>query len=321
MNKMKTLILTEGGKGRGFGHLSRCAAIAQALRELGPSCGVNFVVEGDEDAMCFLAQQDVDAVRFDWKSDTARVLAMSEKSDPILIDSFLAEEEVYRKISGAKNGRLLMIDDYKRLDYPAGVVVNPSIYGDNMGYSPKAGTEHVGGRDYIVLRKPFWDAPRKDVSGSLKSIMLTFGFTEDPAFVEDVSGHLRKSTGLRVDVVDTGKKSLGAEDMLELMLRADICVSAGGQTTNELARVGVPSIGVCFAENQIFNLRGWHSAGVLEFIGWNTDKGMKRRLSEAVERLSSREERKRRSGYGRSIVDGMGAGRIAGRLVEMAGVS
>jgi len=317
LKNMDTLILTEGGKGRGFGHLTRCAAIAQAVGEAGAG-GARLIVDGDAGAEAFLEKHGFDAVFFDWKADTAKAIDAAG-AGPVVIDSFLAGKDVYEAVSEATAGRLLMIDDYNRLDYPRGVVVRPSIYGGGTDHTRGADTECLGGRDYIVLRKAFWEVPEKPVADSLGKILLTLGYTEDPLFTEGIAGWLRERTGLEVHVIDTRKNSVGAAEMLEMMMGADVCVSAGGQTTNELARVGLPSIGICFAENQIHNLEGWHEAGLLDFIGWHDEAGLKEKLAGAVKRISPFEDRKKRSLSGRKLVDGKGAKRIAAKLRQMKG--
>ncbi|MDQ7082427.1 MAG: glycosyltransferase [Aquificota bacterium] len=57
-----------------------------------------------------------------------------------------------------------------------------------------------------------------------------------------------------------------AEEMKNLMLDADIAISAGGQTLYELARVGVPTIAVAVAENQMWNVSEWQEAGFIEAV-------------------------------------------------------
>ena len=44
------------------------------------------------------------------------------------------------------------------------------------------------------------------------------------------------------------------EDMRAIMATADLAVTAGGQTTYELAASGVPAVALCIAENQRPNL-------------------------------------------------------------------
>lgn len=49
--------------------------------------------------------------------------------------------------------------------------------------------------------------------------------------------------------------------MLSLMLKCDIAVTAAGQTTYELARIGLPTIAIGVVENQKFNIDGWLEIG------------------------------------------------------------
>jgi len=54
---MKVLILTEGGGKRGFGHLTRCYAIAQAVKRRDGSADPEFIVNDHGGAKDFLAVQ------------------------------------------------------------------------------------------------------------------------------------------------------------------------------------------------------------------------------------------------------------------------
>ena len=44
---MKTLFLTEGGKKIGFGHITRCKALSQALNKLKPGAEIQFIIQGN----------------------------------------------------------------------------------------------------------------------------------------------------------------------------------------------------------------------------------------------------------------------------------
>jgi spore coat polysaccharide biosynthesis predicted glycosyltransferase SpsG len=93
------------------------------------------------------------------------------------------------------------------------------------------------------------------------------------------------------------------------MLEADICISGGGQTTYELARVGVPTIGICFAENQLNNLKYGEKEGYLKFIGWYDDKSLLIKIVNGVKSLNFY-KLVHMSRSGRKSVDGKGVLRI-----------
>ena len=105
--------------------------------------------------------------------------------------------------------------------------------------------------------------------------------------------------------------------MKEVMINSDIAISACGQTLYELARIGLPAIGICIAENQSQNIKGWEDVGFLEYIGWYNDKDLENNLKKAISKLKSKEERKTRSAIGKKCVDGQGARRVVSRILEI----
>jgi spore coat polysaccharide biosynthesis predicted glycosyltransferase SpsG len=99
--------------------------------------------------------------------------------------------------------------------------------------------------------------------------------------------------------------------MKRIMLESDIAISAGGQTLNELASVGVPTIGICMVENQLGNVKGWEKVGFLEYAGWNKENNFIKKIKNLLKYLEDIEIRESKSKIGRKFVDGKGAKRIA----------
>lgn len=67
-------------------------------------------------------------------------------------------------------------------------------------------------------------------------------------------------------------RNVEAEVMRDLMLAADLAISAAGQTINELAITGLPSVIFKVAENQGNNIAGWKNIGFVdEFIDATKD--------------------------------------------------
>ena len=145
-----------------------------------------------------------------------------------------------------------MIDDYNRIDYPKGIVVNPSICGDKLDYLRKSDTIYLLGKDYIILRKEFWNVPEKKISKKIKNVLITFGGMNNYDLANKIGDYLKEKFNIKIYIVNVKNNKLTAKEMLNLMLESDVCISGGGQTTYELARVGVPTIGICLAENQKF---------------------------------------------------------------------
>lgn len=103
-------------------------------------------------------------------------------------------------------------------------------------------------------------------------------------------------------------------DMPSLLANADIAIGAGGVSTLERACIGVPSVGVALAPNQLSALRALDRDGLLLFAGG--DLGDVEYLREGFRALmSDLERRARMSAACRHAVDGRGLERVADVLL------
>lgn len=320
---MKVLIITEGGKNIGFGHITRCVALAQGIKEYAQDVEIGFLISGDDSVKIFLRKEGFNIEIEDWAKKQQRLMSMVKGSDLVVIDSYLAPKSVYDDISSAVLNPLLMLDDYKRIDYPKGIVVNPSIYKGQFKHPQKDELTYLLGGDYIILRKEFWEMPDKVINKKVKDILITFGGTDHSDFMKkllnilsanfsDFTYHIITNFSLNFSINLNLKlySDLSASEVCDLMLKADISISAGGQTTHELARVGVPTIGICFAENQKVNLTSWETRGFLDYAGEHNTKEVFPRLMKSMFRFMDYKEREKRCRIGRNCVDGKGSMRI-----------
>lgn len=310
---MKVLILTEGGKDIGFGHLTRCISLYQAFDEKGITA--ELIVNGDGYIVDFLKDKNYEI--FNWFEQKDRIFNNLNSANIVVIDSYLAARSLYDKISEALyGGWLVMIDDFNRIEYPMGIVVNPSIYGNELNYLQKDGTVYLLGKDYAILRKEFWDAPKKRINKYIKNVLLTFGGMNHSDLIYKIVSYLKSRFEFNFCIVESKKYIYDAKEMLRLILKADICISGGGQTLYELARCGMPTIGICFAENQKLNLEGWQRQGFVEYVGWHNDENLIEKIVDGIDKFRSYRERVNRSQIGRYCIDGKGPKRIVGELLK-----
>ncbi|MEW6008472.1 MAG: UDP-2,4-diacetamido-2,4,6-trideoxy-beta-L-altropyranose hydrolase [Candidatus Omnitrophota bacterium] len=307
---MKVSILTEGGKAIGFGHITRCISLSQAFEEKGIVSEI--IVEADEGILDLLKGKNYRI--FNWLREKNKLIEIVGNADIVIIDSYLLEKSLYRRVCEIERGRIVIIDDYNRLEYANGFVVNPSIYGDTVNYSQKDSIIYLLGKDYILLREEFWDIPEKKINKKIKKALITFGGMNHCDFIHKIIDYLKERFDLNFFTVDSRKNRLNAKEMLSLMLEVDVCISAGGQTINELARVGVPTIGICFAPNQSLNLNNWARKGFLEFAGWYNYKDLFKKIKKLLISLRY-EKRIKMSKIGRRFVDGQGARRVVKEIL------
>lgn len=327
---MKVCILTEGGLDIGFGHIARCGALYDAF--LKNKIIPKFLINGDSTVKGMLKGKRHKI--FNWLDERGLLFDLIENSDIIILDSYLAGSDIYEIVS--KITKIpVYIDDAKRLKYPKGIVVNGTLGAEKIRYPGGKDRIYLTGGKYVLLRKEFWKAPLKKINGKIEKIMITFGGDDINNMTPLVIKLFKENFPSLFKYVIVGKafrdikkiESLrdrstnlvyypDAKKLKELMLKADLVISAGGQTLYELARVGVPVIAVTTAKNQIFNMKGSMQAGFIEEASWWADPNINNRLLRSFESLAPVKARIGKSNIGRRLVDGKGACEVARYLIN-----
>lgn len=332
MSSKNILILTEGGKKIGLGHLTRCSAIYEAFQEKGFSSYL--IVNSDASTNLLLKNKKYGI--FNWLKEKKRLFEKIANTEIVVIDSYLADINFYRRVADSVKVPVCL-DDNMRLNYPRGIVINGSIYARGLDYPKRENIIYLLGTKYTPLRNEFRRVSSKKIRKNIQSVMIIFGGNdvrnmtpeilkflarEYPKLIKNII--IGKGAGNLKKIAESKDKKTnlmyypGVAAMKKLMAEADFSISAGGQTIYELARVGVPTVGICFAKNQVLNLEGWRRRGFLEYIGWYDGKDLADRLSSAIKKIHSQELRLRMSGIGREHVDGQGAQRIAEEVIAYA---
>lgn len=325
---MKVFIITEGGKEIGFGHITRCTSLYQAFEEKGIL--PQFIVNGDDSVFDMLKHKN--SLLFNWLEDQEKLFALLKDSDIVIIDSYLAKHELYKKVSELTK-KAVYIDDYNRIEYPKGVVINGTIGAEDIEYAKKEDVSYLLGVKYIPLRKEFWIKQENKIKQDAKTIMLTLGGEDLRNLAPSIMEMLKiKFPELNKKIIiGKGFQNIGAierikDDKTELihypdakgmkntMLTSDIAISAGGQTLYELAVLEIPTIGICIADDQKINLENWQTTGFVDNIGQYNDQELLLKLENSIKQLMSYEKRMQIAGRG--IVDGQGAKRIVSFLLE-----
>lgn len=310
---MRIFLFTEGGKGIGFGHITRCISIYQALKE--KKVKAKLIVRADRSITRLLRGFDYQV--FDWLKAANTTCHLIKKADSVIIDSYLAGKEFYQMVSEISS-RPVYIDDYQRMIYPRGMLINGSLYADELNYLKGKGRICLLGLKYQPLRRIFWDIPKKKINRDIRSVLLTCGGLQYNNLLYNLLEYLQGKFRYAFKVV-TDRRRIDAKDMAALMRNVDACISGGGQTTYELARCGVPTIGVCFAGNQLLNLQGWQKRGFLRYVGWRNKKNIFPEISSSLEALDYK-NRLAMSSIGQNSIDGQGANRIAREILGWTGV-
>ncbi|OQY09322.1 MAG: UDP-2,4-diacetamido-2,4,6-trideoxy-beta-L-altropyranose hydrolase [Fusobacteriia bacterium 4572_132] len=318
MKQSEILILTEGGRKIGYGHIIRCSALYDGLQKRG--FDVKFIINGDDEVKKVLINKNYKIA--DWRNEK-HLDSLFLENKIIIIDSYLVSQKIYDYIS--KESRLVVyVDDNKRLNYKNGIVINYGIYAKELEYEILKFKKLLG-TTYSILREPFLECRVKNIKKEINNILITLGGSDVLNLTPKILKILNKKyENIKKDVIvgngfnnieeiqlikDDKIKlfyNLNAQEMKEKMGKADLVISTGGSTLYELIAVGVPTIAIRVAENQKRNIEYFKKEGII--IGMNDFE--KKILLEKIEEIKNIEIRKKMSKKGQEKIDGFGVKRI-----------
>lgn len=321
----RVLILTECGSKIGFGHLMRCRSIALALQSYGAA--VDFFLHDDR------GNPSVEEATFKgaWFETPATVQVTASSFEAILIDSFFVDVTFVTN-AGLAGLKIFIIDDYPRRDYSIGTIIDWTVGSENYGYpEKKPNVKYLLGSSWCALRPAFCAPYYRSFPSNIFNVLITFGGSDirDLSFrvaqmtlqslplahVHVVLGGIAVNRQSNMMLRSLPKVTLYVNcsdiEMCRLMDGADIAICGGGQTLYEMASRGLPSITISLIENQNDDIRGFSEKGFGETIGsWDADN-LAERLFGAFGKLANQYNRKLMAENGQSLVDGLGAKRIA----------
>jgi UDP-2,4-diacetamido-2,4,6-trideoxy-beta-L-altropyranose hydrolase len=326
---MRCLLVTEGGHEAGSGHLVRNRALYEALCE--QAVQTSFLV--NPSLMATRLLRDLPHQTLDWHQNWEGLAECVRGIDRVVVDSYLAPTQLLDRLAHVTP--CLFIDDWQRHIYARGVVMNGAPHAQGLSYPQQEGVRYWLGPQYALLRRPFWNVGTKLIRGQLEQLLITLGGSDPRSVTGRLVERLVKAFPQLEKWVVVGADCHGAAairsvadsrthlveqadaaQMLQLMLQADLAISAGGQTLHELARVGTPTLMLGVAENQRQAIGDYAQRGLMDWIGWWDDGAWPDQMVIAINRMVDPLLRGQKSESLRRLFDGQGARRVAQGLLS-----
>ena len=311
MKDIQVAFFTEAGYSRGMGHLIRSFAISEKFKEL----GIKVFLFLDSD-MSF-DDRFKGLISFVWKE-----FELMEDYDIIFIDSYEADIGVYQKISEACKVPVY-IDDFKRLDYPKGVILNFSPEsGKNFYRYKNEGYTYLLGLKYIPIRGDFINL---EVSKK-EQIFIMLGGSDIANLSLEVIHCLKDVSIKKVivsndsHVVNSLKKYKNVKvlhkpldvHLVEAMASSTIAISTASMSAYELAYLKIPTIIIAVAKNQEMGLKKFIKYNIANDFLSIKNKDWQCDLKSMVKRVYSQDTHN----INKSI-DGKGTENIAYEILEL----
>lgn len=327
---MNVYILTEGGQKYGFGHISRCVALTEALQDISNNITIKFIIDADNSVMNFFS--GIENVQLKkWQTIPEEITELFSNEDIIIIDSYIAPKSFYNSI--ARTGCLCVyIDDYNRIDYPKGIVVNATVNAETIPYKRTFGSKYLLGVEFAYLRKEFRTNIKRKVNKDIKNIIISFGGNDFRNLFIPVIDSLKKHKFSKTILITDAMKdkevllqlskddiniiqNADASQIKNEMLKADLGIVAAGQIIFEAVRTGLPCISIQVAKNQELNVKFWTQNGILTHAGNYDDDKLFDNIDKSLQSLCDYKTRKEISDKSYEICDGMGVVRIAHSII------
>ncbi|MBV7264814.1 PseG/SpsG family protein [Erythrobacter ani] len=273
----------------GFGHLSRCIALAEALR----ICGVRSTYAGKFDKA---AQDQIDIAGFDTvclahEVNTATVDqelagAIADGGiDLLVLDSYRADEGY---LSGIRSlgVALIVIDDFGSLEaYPCDVILNFTWDAGSLGYPDDPVL--LLGPEYLLARRGLVEVREQSIGRErpreIENLLIAIGGS-DPKGIAKRLTHLLQNNYSRLCLRAIAEEGgdLAAmlnefapgsgvikrqPDLSQSLLWADAALTGGGLIKYECAYMGVPAAAIAQNEGQDGESQSFARAGLVHDLG------------------------------------------------------
>lgn len=325
----------------GTGHIMRCIALAQGWQDRGGNA--LFVSHCESDALRERIRQE--GFRFIFldrtcpdSSDLENTLNIieREKTGPanwVVLDGYHFTPD-YQQAIREGGLRLLVIDDMNHLPvYHADILLNQNLHALDLKYRCDSDTTLLLGSRYVLLRREFlkYRNFKRNIPDKAQKILVTLGGSDPENVTLRIIDALKNLGDSEIDVkvvigpanphTEILSKALTAahfpnkllvnpDDMPELMAWADMAISAGGSTCWESIFMGLPSLLIILADNQLGVIEQLSKVDLAINLGHYPELTLGRLSRLIKETIYGYETRSRLSQKSILLVDGLGLNRI-----------
>lgn len=349
---LKIVFRVDSSVGIGSGHFVRCLSLAEEFSKYNVdilfitsinsgSCVDQVAKNGFKVELLphNLCSDDCEIIYTD-AYECSRVINLVGGADLLIVDSYYIDKKWERILKLAVKN-LLVIDDLENREHECQFILDQNLidYDDQnyLGLLPKYCKKYFGPR-YALIRAQFHEIYHnvsKEISNILQ-ILIMFGGSDPTNETQKVLEAINQPTNSKINITvifgrDCPHKELilnselnttnvtflvGVDNMASEMSKADIMIGAGGGSVWERCSLGLPSISIATANNQISQLEKLAEKGALLYLGESKNVQVDD-IKFAVEKLiADNQLREGMRRIAREIVDAKGASRVVSHLIQ-----
>lgn len=337
----------------GVGHIMRCLTLAKELREQGaevrfvarqlPGHLCDFVLEQGFEVfpLPWDGSKPEGWLGVSWEHDADQVLQLMQQQqltiDWLIVDQYGLDRRWERRMRHQVR-QIMVIDDTANREHDCDLLLDQNLFqAPEQRYRDlvPASCRLLLGPHYALLRREFREArARGSEEEGIKRWLVFFGGTDPTNETEKTLEALKSfnHVGWEIDVIVGGtnprreqirqnvatlpnaRYHCQVSDMAAKMAAADVSIGAGGSATWERCCLGLPSIQIAVADNQVQVAKQVAELGASLYLGESPDvtvECIRQAIDNCVNNPQFVTEMSRRA---REIVDGDGAMRVVQAL-------
>jgi UDP-2,4-diacetamido-2,4,6-trideoxy-beta-L-altropyranose hydrolase len=342
MNSPLVVVRTVCSGQTGYGHLTRCLSLAEALHT---KCAktVFLLDKADHIIKKKVAGIGADLLESSSSRDDLLFLLQYIKDNgaaAVVLDGYLFDQQYLDGLS--RELCCLFIDDLKALQPKSALILSQSPGANESDYELSQGSKLLLGLEYALIASSLLRY-RLNNCRTIKEravrLLISFGGSDPNRLcAKALRGLASSKYKYEIKVVAGGgiPSSLAAakeaaekshhnvevlewvDDMPALMAWADMALCGSGVTSYEMCCLGLPMVVITPVDNQIPISRGLEKLDLIRHLGW-WENVENQTIAQAVDALATdRQTRGEMSRAGQLAVDGLGAKRVAQALLEEA---
>jgi len=277
-----------------------------------------------------------------WREDARQtqeaLVGHLRKTDWLVVDHYNLDRKWETQMKSYAR-HIMVIDDLFDRPHDCNLLLDQNLHKPEerpySGLVPESCKLLLGTR-FALLRPEFSKSGKnlRSRDGSIRRLFIYFGavdpenltgraleafkmLADDTLCVDIVVGEANpRWKGIREECNSLSKVTLHGwvDNIEELMSQADLAIGAGGTTTWERCRLGLPTLIVSIARNQDSNSENMGSLGAAVFLG-RSSQVTEQRILEGIQKcLQDKSLMISMSEKGRNLVDGGGCDRVIAEM-------
>ncbi len=345
------LFRVDGSLRLGMGHIVRCLAFAECLKNIGVK-SLFVIKDYEQNVDKTIKQCGFEVVKIPNGYSLARdaqftIKVAAKQSAGILIadlahtDNMNINNQYHQYFESflSINRFTIAIDDFVGLDLPFDIRVIPYYGAESNGYKAPAKTKLLLGAKYFIFKQEFLEVAnvQRRIKPVVENILVTMGGSDPfgltakflkvincldtsllnirvligPAFSVQAKTMIQKELSNFKGRSETISNRL---KMADLMLWADIALTAGGLTKYEAAATGTPSVAIAPFDREAEMGEKFSRAGTNLYLG-STDTVNEMDILQAIKKLIKNHVwRVEMSERGKALLDCKGIERIISEI-------